>query len=90
MTYEYVHVTGDSRTRREEEEEEEKEEEKSSTIATVLFVDCYRMPFSGHCCLIKCDLYTFDHVINKEQTCQMMPQDRTIFHVEIRKKDLWI
>jgi hypothetical protein len=45
VTYEYVHVTGDSRTRREEEGEEEKEEEKTSTIATVLFVDCHRMPF---------------------------------------------
>ena len=54
VTYEYVHVTGDSRTRREEEEgEEEKEEEKTSTIATVLFVDCHRMPFSGHCWLTK-------------------------------------
>jgi hypothetical protein len=49
-----VHVTGDSRTRREEEErEEEKEEKKTSTIATVLFVDCHRMPFSGHCWLTK-------------------------------------
>jgi hypothetical protein len=37
----------------EEEGEEEKEEEKTSTIATVLFVDCHRMPFSGHCWLTK-------------------------------------
>jgi hypothetical protein len=63
---------GDSRTRREEEEEkDEEEEEKTSTIATVLFVDCHRMPFSGHCWLTKNDLYTFDHVTNKEQTCQI-------------------
>ena len=63
LGYEYVHVTSDSRTRRrrkKKEEEEEEEEKKTSTIATVLFVDCHRMPFSGHCWLTKIDFYKFD------------------------------
>jgi hypothetical protein len=47
-------VTAEQEEEEEEEEgEEEKEEEKTSTIATVLFVDCHRMPFSGHCWLTK-------------------------------------
>ncbi len=52
-------------TAEQEEEKKEEEEEKTSTIATVLFVDCYRMPFSGHCCLTKSNISTFGHVTNK-------------------------
>jgi len=76
-----VHVTGDSRTRREQEKKEE--EEETSTIATVLFVDCHRTPFSGHCWLTKKrSLYIQSHDKKKEQTCQIWLQDKNKSHIK--------
>ena len=53
MTYEYVHVTSDRRTREEDEKKYRKRKkkkrrrEKTSTTATVRFVDYHQMPFQA-------------------------------------------
>lgn len=68
----------------EQEEKKKKEEEKTSIEATVLFVDCHRMPFSGHYWLTKIDSCTFDLLTKRKRLSKKNLQDKDRSKTEIK------